>query len=67
MFNHQYLKTKIGSYNNSFKTIFKDVDNDNNQITKERVACICLSVIVLDSVFNSHKHYFPQALLEKCQ
>ena len=32
---------------------------------KEGFACICLVAIVIDSIFNSGKHYFPQALLEK--
>ena len=67
VFNDRYLKTKTKSYNNSVKTIFKDVDNDNSRETKEGVLCICLSGIVLDSVFDSHNHYFPQALLEECQ
>ena len=57
VFNDRYLKTKTKSYNNSAKTIFKDVDNDNSQKTKEGILCICLSGIVLDSVFQ-----FTQAL-----
>ena len=53
VFNHQYTKTKIISYNNSIKTIFKNVDNNNNEMPKERITCICLSAIVIDSIFNS--------------
>ena len=28
---------------------------------------ICLSVILIDSVFKTGKHYYPQVLLEECK
>ena len=67
VFNDQYLKTQIKSYNNKSTTIVKNIYNYNNEMPKEGVACICLVAIVIDSIFNSGKHYFPQALLEKCR
>ena len=45
--------------------MFKKVDNDN-EIPKG-VSCICLPAVVIGSAFNSHKHYFLQALLEECE
>ena len=57
-FNGQHLKIKIKSYNNTVTINFRNVHNDNNVIPKETVACICLSVIVFDSVFSSGKHYY---------
>ena len=59
------MKTKIKPYNNKLPTNFKNLDNDKNDIPKEEVTCICLSTIVIDSVFNLCEHYFPQVLLEE--
>ena len=38
----------------------------NNKITKEGFQCICLSVILTDSVYRKDKSYYPQVLLEEC-
>ena len=34
---------------------------------KEKVPCHCLSIIMLDSVIESDKKYYPQTLLEECK
>ena len=34
---------------------------------KEGSHCICLSVILIDSVFEMGKNYYPQVLLEECK
>ena len=34
---------------------------------KEKAACKCLSRIMLDSVVNVKKKYYPQTLLEECK
>ena len=34
---------------------------------KEKVSCHCLSIIMLDSVIESDKKYYPQTLLEECK
>ena len=39
----------------------------NNRIPKEGSQCICLSVILMDSVYNKKKNYYPQAFLEECK
>ena len=37
----------------------------DNGMTKEGFHCICLSVILIDSVFLKTKNYNPQGLLEE--
>ena len=56
----EYLKTKIKSYNRKFNTNFH-----NNKIPKEDSQCICLSVILIDSVYRKDKNYYPQVFLEE--
>ena len=34
---------------------------------KEKVPCKCLSIIMLDSVIESDKKYYPQTFLEECK
>ena len=34
---------------------------------KEKASCKCLSIIMLDSVVNAKKKYWPQTLLEECK
>ena len=47
VYNEKYRKTKIKSYNGKINTNF-----DNNKIPKEGSQCICLSVILIDSVYK---------------
>ena len=56
----KYLKTKIKSYNGKFNTHFY-----KNKIPKEGFQCICLSVILIDSVYEKYKNYYPQGVLEE--
>ena len=46
VYNKKYLKAKIKSYNGKININFHD-----NKILKEGSRCICLSVILIDSVF----------------
>ena len=39
----------------------------NKKISKEKVPCKCLSVIMLDSVIKANKQYYPQEFLEECK
>ena len=48
--NEEYLKAKIKSYNGKISTNFH-----NNKIPKEDSQFICLSVILIDSVFRTDK------------
>ena len=60
-YNDKYIKTKIKIFNNRVYTNFQ-----NNKIPKDNKNCVCLSVILLDSIFvNSDKEYYPQIFLEE--
>ena len=58
----KYIKTKIKTYANIIITNFH-----NKKIPKEKVPCKCLSIIMLDSVIESDKKYYPQTFLEECK
>ena len=62
VYNDKYIKTKIKSYNGKINTNFH-----NNNIPKEGSQCICLSVILIDSVYKKDKNYYPQVFLEECK
>ena len=57
----KYIKTKIKTYADIIITNFH-----NKKMPKEKVPCKCLSIIMLDSVIESDKKYYPQTFLEKC-
>ena len=46
--NYKYLKTRIKPYHGKI-----NIDFHNNKIPKEGSQCICLSVILIDSVFRT--------------
>ena len=52
VYNEKYLKAKMKSYNEKINTNFY-----NNKIPKEGCQCICLSVILINSVFRTGKNY----------
>ena len=54
-----YLKIKI-------KVIIKKSIQISVVIPKKNSQCICLSIILLESVIALGKHYHPQVFLEKC-
>ena len=62
VYNEKYLKTEIKSYEGKISTKFHD-----DGIPKESSHCICLSVIMIDSVFKIGKNYYAQLFLEKCK
>ena len=39
----------------------------NKKMPKEKVPSKCLSIIMIDSVINANKKYYPQTLLEECK
>ena len=61
-YNQKHLKAKIKSYDGKIKTNFH-----NNNVPKEFSQCICLSLILIDSVYWTDRSYYPQVLLEKCK
>ena len=62
VYNEKYIKTKIKSYNGKISTNFH-----NNKIPKEGSQCVCLSVILIDSVYKTDKNYYPRVFLEECK
>ena len=60
VYNEKYPKAKIKSFNWKINTSFY-----NNKIPKEDSQFICLSVILIDSVFRTGKNYYPQVFLEE--
>ena len=57
-----YIKTKIKTYAGNIITNFH-----NKKMPKEKAPCICLSIIMIDSVIKANKKYYPQTLLEECK
>ena len=39
----------------------------NKKMPKEKPPCMCLSIIMLDSVIEANKKYYPQTFLEECK
>ena len=62
VYNEKYQETKTKSYNCVISTKFCD-----DRIPKEGSHCICLSVILIDSVFKIGKSCCPQDFLEECK
>ena len=60
--NEKYLKVKIKTYNGKINTNFH-----NCKIPEEGSQCICLSVILIDSVFRTSNNYYLQVFLEECK
>ena len=48
MYNDKYIKTRVKIYNDRVYTNFQ-----HNKIPKDNEYCACLSVILLDSIFDS--------------
>ena len=60
-YSEKYLKPKTKSYNGKINTIFS-----NNKMQKDSQS-ICLSVILIDSVFIIGKNFYHQVFLEECK
>ena len=62
VYHEKYLKADRKSYNGIINTNFY-----NDKIPEEDSQFICLSVILIDSVFRTGKSYYPQVFLEECK
>ena len=62
VYNEKYLKAEIKSFNGKINTNFH-----SNKIPREGSQFICLSVILINSVFRTGKNYYPQVFLEECK
>ena len=58
----QWKISKTKSYDGKININFR-----NNKIPKEGSQFICLSVILINSVFRTGKHYYLQVFLEECK
>ena len=56
------LKSKTKSYDSKIKTNFC-----GNKMPKDGTHCVCLSMILIDSVVKMDKNYYPQIFLEECK
>lgn len=56
------LETKIKSYGDKINTNFHE-----NRIPKQSSHCVCLSVILTDSVFKMGKSHQSQVFFEECK
>ena len=61
VYNEKYLKTKIISYTGKINKDFY-----NKKIPKEGSQCICLSVILINSVYGGDKYFYRQVFVEEC-
>ena len=62
-YNEKHLKTKIKTYKGKINANF-----NNNKISKEDSQCVCLSVILIDSVFRRiGKSFYLQVFLKQCK
>ena len=62
VYNKKYLKAIKLSYNGKINTNFH-----HNKLPKEGSQCICLSVILINSVLRTGSNYYPQVFLEECK
>ena len=60
VYNKRYLKTRTKSCEEKINTKFR-----NNKIPQEGCQCICLSLILIGSVYRKGKTYYSQVLLEE--
>ena len=72
MYNEKYLKAKIKSYNGKINKNFHNNQVSQNEVSqnkipKESSQFICLSLILIDSVFKTGKNYYPEVFLEECK
>ena len=58
MCNNKYIKARLNLYNSNVHGNKPAVDNGHY---------FCLSIILLDSVINLDKKYFPQIFLQECK
>ena len=61
-FNEKFIKAKKNLIIEKTNTIFH-----NNKIPKKGTQCICLSVVLIDSIFRTGNNYHPQVFLEECK
>ena len=62
VYNEKYFESKIRFYDRKINTNFHD-----HGAPKDSFHCVCLSMVLIDSVFKTGKSYYTQVLLEECK
>ena len=62
VYNEKYFESKIRFYDRKINTSFHD-----HGAPKDNFHCVCLSMVLIDSVFKTGKSYYTQVLLEECK
>ena len=62
LYKEKYIKSKKKSNYGKINTNFH-----NNKIPKECSECVCLSIILLNSVYKKDRNYCSQVFLEECK
>ena len=62
VYNEKYIKAKIKSHNGKI-----NINVCNNKMPKEGSQLICLSAILINSVFRKGKNDYFQVFLEECK
>ena len=58
----RYLKTKVKSCEDKLNTDFHD-----DELPRKGPHCICLSLILIDSVYKMGERYYPQVFFRRMQ
>ena len=62
IYNDKCIRTEVNSHNDKINTDFQ-----NNGILKDGTCCICFPIILINSVSDMDKKYYPQGVLEECK
>ena len=62
VFNEKCLRSKVKYFKGKININFH-----NNKMLKEDSKCICLTVILIDSVYRKDNNYYPQVFLKECK
>ena len=62
IYDDKYIKTKVKTFSNTINTLFS-----GDEIPKERIHYVFISVICIDSVLRTDKKNYPQVYLEQCK
>ena len=63
VYNRKYLKTKVKFNGDEINTNF----HDKGMMPKESSHIVCISVILIDSVFKIRQNCYPKVFLEECK
>ena len=61
IYDEKYIKTKVKDYGNSVG-LFSD-----NITPQEKIECVCIPCISIDSTLKIENKYYPQVYLEQCK